>query len=173
MFGRKTAALEFGFLLLFHATVSGAFLVAYFSGDEDTYGIHVVAGYAVAAALALRLIAALLAPAGSVLAWPRPRFDALADWTRRLVRGEPRARRQRSPLFAFMAVIVLAAATLATTSGIGADFLPDLEDLHEGLSEFALWIAAAHVATVLALQLLKPRPGASRGAAAVGETPVR
>ena len=35
-----------------HAAVSGAFLVAYLTGDEDTYGMHLFAGYAVLAALA-------------------------------------------------------------------------------------------------------------------------
>ncbi len=44
---RKPTAAEMNALLAFHATLSGAFIVAYFTGDEDTYGMHVFAGYAV------------------------------------------------------------------------------------------------------------------------------
>ena len=47
---RPPSPAETGFLLLFHAVLSGAFLVAYLTGDEDTYGMHLFAGYTVLAA---------------------------------------------------------------------------------------------------------------------------
>ena len=36
---RRTPA-KLLFLFAFHATLSGAFLVSYLTGDEDTYGMH-------------------------------------------------------------------------------------------------------------------------------------
>lgn len=159
---RKPSAVERSFLLFFHATISGAFLVAYLTGDEDTYGMHVVAGYAVLGALALRVAAAVLAPANSPLAWPRPRLAATLGNLARLLRGDRRARLERSPLYAWMAVIVLAAVGLAAGSGAIADFVIRLEDLHEALGEFALYIVIGHVALVLALHALKPSASPAR-----------
>lgn len=54
MTARKPTALELGILLVFHAAISGAFLVAYLTGDEDTYGMHVFSGYTVLGAIAVR-----------------------------------------------------------------------------------------------------------------------
>jgi cytochrome b len=158
---RKPAALERSFLLFFHATISGAFLVAYLTGDEDTYGMHVVAGYAVLGALALRVAAAVLAPAHSPLAWPRPRLAATLDNLARLLRGDRRARLERSPLYAWIAVLVLAAVGLASVSGAIADFVVRLEDLHEALGEIALYVVFGHIALVLALHALKPSGSAA------------
>jgi cytochrome b len=151
----RTPAREFAFLLLFHATISGSFLVAYLTGDEDTYGLHVVAGYAVLVALALRLLAAVGAAEGSLLRLPRPSPAALGDWLRRLVGGEARARKQRSPIFPFMAATLLIGSALAAASGAVADFIVRLEDLHEALGEIALWLVLGHVAIVAVLHLLR------------------
>lgn len=168
---RRTSAGEFAFLLFFHATISGAFLVAYFTGDEDTYGVHVVAGYAVVVALVLRLLAAIGAREGSVLRLPRPSWAATADWTRRLSSGEARARKERSPLLPLMAAILLIGTALAASSGAAADFIVRLEDLHEALGEIALWLVVGHVAIVAVLHLLRrwtrtPRPSVAPGVAA-------
>ena len=69
---RKPKAIEFSILFGWHAIISGAFIVAYLSGDEDAYAMHQFAGYTVLAALALRLIAAIVAPEGSPLRLRRP-----------------------------------------------------------------------------------------------------
>jgi cytochrome b len=164
----RTPAREFAFLLFFHATISGAFLVAYLTGDEDTYGLHVVAGYAVLVALALRLLAAIGARDGSVLRLPRPSRAAIGDWVRRLLRGEARARKQRSPLFALMAAMLLIGTALAAASGAAADFIVRLEDLHEALGEIALWLVLGHVAVVVMLHLLRRWTRAGRPALAAG-----
>lgn len=41
---RKPKAIEFSILFGWHAIISGAFIVAYLSGDEDTYAMHQFAG---------------------------------------------------------------------------------------------------------------------------------
>lgn len=152
-------AAKMAFLLLFHATFSGAFLVAYLTGDEDTYGMHVFSGYAVLVALALRVAAGMVAGGSGPLRFPKPAIRPALDWLARLVAGDPKARSQRSPLLAWAAVAVLAAVGLAAVSGAAADFVVKLEDLHEAIGEFALWIVAAHVGLVVWLHWLKrPRP---------------
>lgn len=155
MTSRRPTAFEFTLLLFFHAAISGAFLVAYLTGDEDTYGMHAVAGYTALVALALRLAAAVVAPRGTPLAWPRPRIAALSDNMTRLMRGERRARLERSPLYAWMAVVVMAAVGLAAASGAAADFLPRIEKLHEALGEIALYVVIGHVGLVLVLYTLR------------------
>ncbi len=58
--------------LLLHALLSGAFLVAYFSGDEDTYAMHLAAGYLTLVVLTARIRAGLTASAGHLLHLPQP-----------------------------------------------------------------------------------------------------
>ena len=40
-------------LKLWHAWLAGGYLVAYVTADEDTYAMHLFAGYAVLAAIAV------------------------------------------------------------------------------------------------------------------------
>lgn len=170
---RRPTPAETLFLLVFHATLSGAFIVAYLSGDEDTYGMHLVAGYTALAALAVRLLAALFAPSGSPLRLPRPRLRPALAHLSRLVRLDPAARRERSPLHTWMGAALLIGVTAAASSGLAADFVPRLDDLHEASSTLALNLVLAHIALVLALhglKLLGTSPRASRlgaGAAAI------
>lgn len=152
---RKPAKAGMAFLLLFHAMLSGAFLVAYLTGDEDTYRMHLVAGYIALAALAMRLMAGLTAAAGSPLRIPRPSWPALRRWVAGVVAGDPQARAGRSPALAWMAAALLIAVGSATLTGILADFVSRTEKLHEALGEIALWTVAGHVGLVLVLQWLK------------------
>jgi len=169
MAARKPTRLKMIFLLGFHAVLSGAFLVAYLTGDEDTYGMHLFAGYTVLAALALRLLAGVVAPSGSPLRLPRPSWSATRAYFARLARFDADALRQRSPLYAVMGVAVLAGVGLAAASGVLADAFTLFEDPHEALSEFALAIVIGHVVLVFLLHGLKvlasppsaaPAPGA-------------
>jgi cytochrome b561 len=159
---RKPTLAETGFLLTFHALLSGAFIVAYLTGDEDTYRMHVFSGYTVLAALAGRLGVGLFAPAGTPLALPRPRIRPAADWLRRVLSGDAAARCQRSPLLAWMAVVLLAGLSAAAVSGAVADVVVPLEKLHEALAEGMLPLILAHITLVLGLYGLKrlpfPRP---------------
>lgn len=155
MAARKPSAAEMAVLLLFHATLSGAFLVAYLTGDEDTYRMHVFSGYAVLAALSVRLLAGIVASGDSPLRFPRPSVDAPRHWVVRLTAGDPQARTGRSPLLAWMAVALLVGVGATALSGAAADFLTRVEDLHEMLGEAALWLVLAHIALVLLLHRLK------------------
>ncbi|HEY0837772.1 MAG TPA: hypothetical protein VGE72_27905 [Azospirillum sp.] len=162
MASRKPTAVETAALLLFHAALSGGFLVAYLTGDEDTYGMHVFSGYAVLTALALRAVAGIVAPAGSPLRFPRPAVRPARDWLVRLLTGDAKARAERSPLIAWMAVALLAGVGAAAATGAVADVLTAVEDLHEGLGEASLFLVLAHVAVILGLYWLKrPKPALS------------
>jgi hypothetical protein len=155
MAARKPTSLEMTALLTFHAVLSGAFIVAYLSGDEDTYGIHVFSGYAALIALALRAAAGLLASDGSPLRFPRPALAPLLGWLELLARGEAQARRERSPLIAWMAAALLIAVGVAAASGMAADFMPSVDHLHAALGDIALVVVVAHIALVFALHGLK------------------
>ncbi|MBI5164293.1 MAG: hypothetical protein HY985_10375 [Magnetospirillum sp.] len=136
MAARKPARFEFTLIKLWHAWVSGGFLVAYLTADEDTYAMHVFAGYAVLAAIAVRLLMALVAPEGSPLRLTRPSLSVFRD------------RKGRHPLFAWLAALLLAVVGGAAVSGLLADATPWLEDPHEAVSEASVWVIAAHVAFV-------------------------
>lgn len=158
MSARKPSAAEMTALLAFHATVSGAFIVAYLTGDEDSYGMHVFSGYAVLAAILLRVGAGLLAPAGSPLRLPRPSARAVTAWLGRLFAGDAQARTGRSPLTAWMAATLLAGVGLAAASGAVADFFVTVEHLHKEIGEASLPLILAHLALVFALHGLKRLP---------------
>lgn len=130
---RKPGRLQFTLLRLWHAWIAGGFLVAYLTGNEDTYAMHFFAGYAVVAAVAVRLVAGLAAPAGSPWRLPRPRLTG----------------NRRNPLFAWLGAAVLVGVGLSAVSGALADPWVWLEDLHEGLSEAALWPVFGHIAFIL------------------------
>lgn len=142
MSNRKPSRLEFTLVRLWHAGVAGSFLVAYLTADEDTYALHLFAGYAVLAAIALRLLAGLLAPAGSPLRLPRPSLEAVKAW---FSTSRPKG---RSPLFAWLAMALLCVVGVSAVTGALADGLLWLEDPHEAVSELSLWVIAAHVAYV-------------------------
>ncbi|MDQ2101347.1 hypothetical protein [Azospirillum isscasi] len=146
------------FLFAFHAALSGAFIVAYLTGDEDTYAMHQFAGYTALAALAVRLLAGVLMPVGP-LRLPRPAMAATRDWLRRAAMGDARAWGQRSPLLAWMALALLAVVGAAALSGAVADFVVPMEKLHEALGEVSLPVVLAHVALVAALLGLKKAAG--------------
>jgi cytochrome b len=153
---RKPTRAEAGFLLLFHAVLSGAFLVAYLTGDEDTYGMHLFAGYTVLTALGARLAAAVLAPAGSPLALPRPATSPTLAWLGRLVAGDRQAAmRARSPLYPWMAAAMLAFTAFVAASGWIADRAPSVEELHEAAAELTPAVIVAHLAVAVALHGLR------------------
>jgi len=164
MAARKPTPAEMIALLAFHAIVSGAFIVAYLSGDEDTYGMHVFSGYTVLIAILLRAAAGMLAPASSPLRLPRPSARPVLDWMKRLAAGDPKARSERSPLIAWMAAALLVGVGLTAASGAAADFVVRLEKLHESLGEVSLSIVLGHIALVFGLhRLRKLAPAAPSG----------
>jgi cytochrome b len=140
MAGRQTARLHMTLLKAWHAWLAGAFLVAYVTAGEDAYRVHQFAGYAVLAAVAVRIAAGLLIPAPTPLRLPRPRWSATRDWLA--------ARKGRHPLFALFAAALLAVVGLVALSGALADGTPWLEDPHEALAEASLWVIGGHIVFV-------------------------
>lgn len=132
--------LQHTLLKIWHAWIGGAFLVAYVTADEDTYAMHLFAGYAVLAAVLARLVAAMAAPKPGPLRLPRPSMAALGSWFAQ--------RKGRHPLFAWFAAVLLATIGLAAGSGALADGLTWLEDPHEAISEASLWVIFGHIAFV-------------------------
>ena len=142
---------------------SGAFLVAYLTGDiDDIYFMHVFAGYAVLAAITVRLAVGALAAPGGMLRLPRPDWAAVGHYLKRIAALDRSVFAGRSPLHGLMAVLLLTSVGIAAGTGAVADFVVRVEDLHEGLGEIALYVVIGHIALVLALRGLKrwatPRP---------------
>ena len=152
---RKPTRFEIGFLLLFHAVLSGGFIVAWLTGDEDTYGMHLFAGYVALAALAARLAVIPLAAQGSILGLPRPAASPAVAWLRRVIGGDRQAMKARSPLVAWMAAVMLAFTLGTALSGWVADRLTAVEGLHEALAEATPAFVLAHIAIALTLHGLR------------------
>jgi hypothetical protein len=94
----------------------------------------------VLAAIAVRLLAGMLAPAGNVWSLPRPSLSATLAWFGR--------RRGRNPFFAWFAIALLGMVGLAAGTGAIADAVTWMEDLHEGIAETSLWVILGHIAFV-------------------------
>ncbi len=134
--------LQHAVLLFWHAWLGGSYLVAYVTANEDTYGMHLFAGYAVLAAIAVRVLLGLVAPHSRLLKLPSPKFGGLRDWF-----GSGKG---RHPLFPWFAAILLAVVGASAATGALSDAVMTwLEDPHEAISEASLWVIFGHVAFVM------------------------
>lgn len=131
--------LQHAFLKLWHAWLAGGYLVAYVTADEDTYSMHLFAGYAVLAAIIVRVLAGFVATSGP---WRLPRPSIKSSFARLA------ARKGRNPLFGWFAVALLATIGMAAVLGAFADGMAWLEDPHEAVSEASLWVIFGHIAFV-------------------------
>lgn len=128
-------------LLFWHAWFGGAYLVAYLTADEDTYGMHLFAGYAVLAAIVVRLLVGLMAPNSKLLKLPHPRLGDLHDWFR--------SGKGRHPFFAwFASALLILIGASAVTGALSDSLMTWLEDPHEAISEASLWVIFGHIAFV-------------------------
>lgn len=159
---RRPRAIEFSLLYGWHALLSGAFIVAYLSSDEDTFAMHQFAGYTVLAALALRVIVGVFVAEGSPLRLPRPTLTPIREWVDGALHGRSQPLPRR-PLLSLAAVVLLMFVGAAAGSGAIADFVPPIEHLHEAIGELAPWFVLGHVAMVVALYWRQTRraPGGS------------
>ncbi|MBR9972815.1 hypothetical protein [Magnetospirillum sulfuroxidans] len=133
--------LQYTLIKIWHAWVGGAFLVAYLTADEDTYSMHLFAGYAVLAAIVVRLLAAMVAPAAGPLRLRRPSFGAVTAWFA--------VRKGRHPLFAWFAAALMIIVGLAALSGALADVFTWLEHPHEAIATASLWVIFGHIGFVV------------------------
>jgi len=113
------------FLRMWHAWALGAFAIAYLTAEDASYAMHRFAGYAVLAAIVIRVLATM------------PSLLPLA--------------RNRPPLFAWTAVAVMGGAGLAAATGALADAFKGMENLHEAVAEASLWVIVGHAAVAFAL----------------------
>lgn len=136
------------FLMAWHATFSGGFIVAYVS--QDLYAVHLFAGYLVLAAVVVRVLAGVLARPKSPLSLPNP-MTATRVWLNKLTtKGKA-----RNPLLAWVAVALLGVVGLAAATGGMADVFPALDDLHEAIAEFTPVVIFGHIGIVLFKPLMK------------------
>lgn len=126
--------LQLALLRLWHAWLAGGFVVAWATADEDTYAMHQFSGYAVLAAIILRLAVGLVVGKSGLWRLPRPRLAWPATG--------------RNPLFAWFAALLLGVVGAAAVLGALADGAPWLEDPHEALSTLSLWVIFGHAAFI-------------------------
>jgi hypothetical protein len=158
---RKPSKAELSFLMGWHGMLSGAFIVAYVTG-EGSYAMHVFSGVTVLLALGIRLLAGLAVPKGSPLALPTLSLPP-AD------QGALGMKQLQSLLNNWMAAALLVLITLAALSGWFAHDLGMDDDLHEGLAEATPALIFLHIAFAVTFHLIRTLPGgtASRVAAEV------
>ncbi|GAB3123930.1 hypothetical protein GCM10027256_18850 [Novispirillum itersonii subsp. nipponicum] len=138
--GLKKRSTQIAVLRLWHAVLAGGFVVAWATGDENTYALHQFSGYVVLAALMVRGLIAAFSPADSLLGWPKLSRAQVWDWLA--------IRRGRNPLFAGLALALLATVAATAASGAIADWVTWMEHPHEAASDITLAVIFAHIAFV-------------------------
>ena len=141
------------FVRIFHWSLVGLFVLAFVTGDEIEW-LHIAAGYAIAALVALRVVWGFVGPRHA-------RFSDFVRPPREVSRYLRDAIRLRAPRYlghnpaggamvvALLAMIAGIAATgfmMTTDAFWGAQWV---EDLHEGLVYATMGLIALHVAGVL------------------------
>jgi hypothetical protein len=148
--GRKPSKAELSFLMGWHGLLSGAFLVAYITG-EGSYAMHVFSGVMVLLALGIRLLVGLVAPKSSPLALPTLSLPPAGQ--------SPLGIRAVQRLINnWMAAALLILITLAALSGWFAHDIGMDDDLHEGLAEATPALIFVHIAFAVTFHALKSLP---------------
>jgi cytochrome b len=141
------------FVRAFHWSLVGLFIVAFVTGDEVEW-LHFVAGYAIAALVALRVAWGFVGPRHARFRdFVRPPREVLA-YLRDAVRLRAPRHLGHNPAGGAMVVAMLALLTGISVTGFmmttvafwGTQWV---EDLHEGLVNAMLILIAVHVAGVL------------------------
>ena len=141
------------FVRVFHWSLVGLFVLAYASGDE-VERVHIAAGYAVAALLALRVVWGFIGPTharfGDFVRSPAEVFAYLQD----VVCNKPRRYLGHNPAGGAMIVVMI--LMLAATSVTGYMMTTNaywgakwVEEFHEGLANVTIGLVLLHVIGVL------------------------
>ena len=151
---------------VFHWSLAGSFLLAYVT-EDDYMALHTLAGYTLLGLLGLRLLWGLVgshhARFSDFVASPTATFAYLKD----VVTAHPKRYLGHNPAGGAMVVALLVTLSLASLSGVAvygaqefagplAEMLRGippsqaklLEELHEGLANFSLFLVVLHLAGV-------------------------
>jgi len=171
--GYKTTIVWDPLVRLFHWSLLVAFVTVWFSG-EDYLPVHTTAGYVVLSLLALRIIWGLVGT-------PHARFadfihtpGDILRFVRLTLQGKGPSYRGHNPLAGLMVLALLTSLSLTGLLGLllygAADRLgplagwlpavspaltPRLEQVHEWMGNFTLWLIMAHVSGVVLESLLQ------------------
>jgi len=147
---RKPGKVELSFLMGWHGLLSGAFLIAYVTG-EASYAMHVFSGVMVLLALGIRLLVGLGAPKGSPLGFPTLSLPPAGQ-------GVLGIRAVQRLINNWMAAALLVMISLAALSGWLAHDIGMEGGLHEALAQATPALIFAHIALAVAFHALKARP---------------
>lgn len=141
------------FVRIFHWSLVTLFVVAFVTGDEIER-LHIAAGYAIAALIALRIVWGFIGPRHARFSdFVRSPTETLGYVRKALRRQAPR-HIGHNPAGGVMVLALLAMLTAISATGFmmttdafwGAEWV---EDLHEGLVYATLGLIALHVAGVI------------------------
>lgn len=141
------------FVRVFHWSLVTLFLVAFVTGGEIDR-LHLAAGYALAALVALRIVWGFIGPRHARFSdFVRPPAATL-DYLRKSLRGRALRSLGHNPAGGLMTLALLGMLVAISVTGVmmttdafwGAQWV---EDLHEGLVHVTLGLIALHVAGVL------------------------
>jgi cytochrome b len=140
------------FVRVFHWAVAAAFVVAYFS-HGGYLAVHRVAGYAIAALVALRVRWGVVGSPHARIADVVPGPRKLSAYLGELVRGREPRHLGHNPAGAVMIVVLLALLAALCATGVVLDTPRfrddrDLQEVHEILTHATLACIVLHLAGV-------------------------
>lgn len=141
---------------LFHWMLVACILIAWPTAEDDGWllRVHATAGHGVLALVAFRLVWGVVGSRESrFAAFVRP-WSEVRAYALYLARLRPPASLGHNPLGGWMIVLLLVFAAATALSGILSLSVRAVEDLHEGLANTLLILAAIHVGGVLVDGLL-------------------
>lgn len=145
------------FVRIFHWGLVGLFAVAFVTGDETEW-LHLAAGYAIAALVAARIVWGFVGPQTARFSDFVKGPGTVMSYLKQSVRLEAPRTLGHNP--AGGAMIVLLLAVLVGLSVTGHLMTLDaywgseaLEEVHEALANFALFLVGLHVLGVIAASL--------------------
>jgi cytochrome b len=138
---------------VFHWSLVASFAIAFLTSDsEKLRDVHVLAGYALAALIAFRLVWGFVGGGYSRFAEFLPTPRKLIDYLKSLTNGKPQHYVGHNPAGAVAIFLLLGCGIVAAASGwatyedLGGHFM---EELHEGAANGMMAIVVIHVAGVI------------------------
>jgi cytochrome b len=132
------------FVRFFHWSLTGAVLIAFLTGDA-LEGLHVFAGYVVMGLIAARLVWGTIGPKHArwwdFVRGPRAIKAYLGD----VLRGHPARYLGHNPAGGAMAVALIAGLVLTTLTGLAAQSVHGLKDVHELIAYATLCLVPLHL----------------------------